>query len=47
MGMLSAVMQNARTIKASIEPCLRTKLMPCFRLLNIDSFVLLRQEARR
>src|SRR5579862_7078913 len=39
MGMLSAVMENARTISASIEFCLRTNFMPSFRLVNIDSVV--------
>ena len=39
MGMLSAVMQNASTISASMECCLRTNLMPSFRLVNIDSAV--------
>ena len=39
MGMLNAVMQKANTISASMEFCLRTKRMPCFRLLNIDSVV--------
>ena len=39
MGMLRAVMQNARTIRASIDPCWRKKWMPCFKLLNIDSLV--------
>ena len=39
MGMASAVMQNASTISASIEGCLRTNLMPSFRLVNIDSVV--------
>ena len=46
MGMPNAVMQKARTISASIEVCLRTKLMPCFRLVNIDSVVFSGQEAR-
>ena len=32
-------MQNASSVSASIEPCLRTNLIPCFRLLNIDSVV--------
>src|ERR1039458_7449630 len=40
MGMLNAVMQNASTISASMEPCLRTNLIPSFKLVNIDSVVL-------
>ncbi len=40
MGMLKAVMQNASTISASMEPCLRTNLIPSFKLVNIDSVVL-------
>ena len=40
MGMLKAVMQKASTMSASMEPCLRTNLMPCLRLVNIDSVVL-------
>src|SRR5580765_4385964 len=39
MGMLKAVMQKASTISASMDPCWRTNLMPCFRLLKIDSVV--------
>ena len=39
MGMASAVMQNASTISASIAGCLRTNLMPSFRLVNIESEV--------
>ena len=39
MGMPRAVMQKASTIRASIEPCLRTKWIPCFRLASIDSVV--------
>src|SRR5437588_13042143 len=37
MGMLKAVIQNARTVSASMEFCWRTYLIPCFRLLKIDS----------
>src|SRR5271165_5776947 len=40
MGILKAVMQNASTMSASIEFCLRTNLMPSLRLVNIDSVVL-------
>ena len=40
MGILKAVMQKANTISASMDFCLRTKRMPCFRLLKIDSVVL-------
>ena len=39
MGILNAVMQNASKVSATMEPCLRTNPMPCFRLLNIDSVV--------
>ena len=39
MGMLRAVMQNANTMSASMQFCWRTNLMPCFRLLKIDSVV--------
>ena len=38
--MLNAVMQNASSVSASMEPCLRTNLMPCFKLLKIDSVVI-------
>ena len=36
MGTAKAVMQNARAIKASIDPCLRMKPMPSFMLARID-----------
>ncbi len=39
MGILKAVMQKASRISASMEFCRRTKRMPSFMLLNIDSVV--------
>src|SRR5580658_7418190 len=37
--MLNPVMQNARIIKASMEPCWRVKRIPCFRLAKTESVV--------